>query len=85
MDLIRGAWRKSSRSAGNGNACVEVAPEWRKSSRSGATGNNCFEVTGTRARVAFRDSKNLDAPPHAVGRPSWSAFVADVKSGRFDR
>lgn len=26
MDLSRAAWRKSSRSEGNGGACVEVAP-----------------------------------------------------------
>lgn len=36
-------WRKSSRSGGNGGACVEVA-DWRKSSRSGSNGGDCVEV-----------------------------------------
>ncbi|ASO21944.1 hypothetical protein FHR81_005593 [Actinoalloteichus hoggarensis] len=26
MDLSRAAWRKSSRSSGNGGACIEVGP-----------------------------------------------------------
>jgi hypothetical protein len=39
MDTL--AWRKSARSADQGN-CVEIA-DWRKSARSGEQGN-CVEI-----------------------------------------
>lgn len=44
-------WRKSTRSSGNGGACVEVAT-WRKSARSGGNGGNCVEVACVTARRA---------------------------------
>lgn len=37
-------WRKSSRSSGGGQNCVEVAATWRKSSKSSAGGQECVEV-----------------------------------------
>ncbi|WP_433183840.1 DUF397 domain-containing protein [Actinoallomurus sp. CA-150999] len=53
MDVI---WRKSTRSSGNGGACVEVAT-WRKSARSGGNGGNCVEVAcGTVRQAADRRS-----------------------------
>ncbi|WP_460352072.1 DUF397 domain-containing protein [Actinoallomurus acanthiterrae] len=44
-------WRKSTRSSGNGGACVEVAT-WRKSARSGGNGGNCVEVARATVRRA---------------------------------
>ncbi|GAA0323256.1 hypothetical protein GCM10010151_11380 [Actinoallomurus spadix] len=40
-------WRKSSRSSGQGGACVEVA-EWRKSSRSSGQGFRAGFTASTR-------------------------------------
>ncbi|MCE6997012.1 DUF397 domain-containing protein [Saccharothrix sp. S26] len=57
---------------------------WRKSSRSNTGGNgNCVEVSlaGRAARV--RDSKNPAGPTVALS--SWTAFVAAVKNGAYDR
>lgn len=38
------AWMKSSYSASEGGACLEVAYRWRKSSHSSDQGGNCLEV-----------------------------------------
>lgn len=55
--MIHNGWRKSSRSDGAGDNCVEarVAP-WRKSSRSGS-GDNCVEARNAIAGFQVRDSK----------------------------
>ncbi|WP_345365291.1 DUF397 domain-containing protein [Actinoallomurus liliacearum] len=45
-----GEWSKSSRSSGQGGACVEVA-QWRKSGRSSDQGGNCIEVARLNAEV----------------------------------
>jgi hypothetical protein len=77
-DVIWGTqdWRKSSRSAGNGN-CVE----WRKSSHS-QTNGTCVEVA-THEVVQVRDSK--DPGPVLTFTPdAWTAFLTDVKAGRLD-
>lgn len=52
---------------------------WRKSSRSG-TATNCVELAHTLDRV--RDSKN---PAGSTLRVDLAAFLAEIRSGRFDR
>ncbi|MCO6006372.1 DUF397 domain-containing protein [Actinoallomurus purpureus] len=44
-------WRKSTRSSGNGGACVEVAT-WRTAARSSGNGGNCVEVACVPTREA---------------------------------
>lgn len=56
---------------------------WRKSSRSGGEGGNCVELAQTATVAGVRDSKS----PTGVlvfGDIEWSAFLTDVKAGRFD-
>lgn len=58
---------------------------WRKSAHSGANGD-CVEVAGNLpGAVAVRDSKDRPGPALVFARGDWSSFVADVKSGKFDR
>ncbi|GAB4004065.1 hypothetical protein GCM10029992_47930 [Glycomyces albus] len=55
-------WRKSSRSQGNGGACVEV--RWRKSSRSSSQGDgDCVEVRYDGSEFQVRDSKLGEGSP----------------------
>lgn len=57
---------------------------WRKSSRSGANGGNCVELARTPHHIDTRDSK---APGHGILRftpAAFSAFLDDVKRGRYD-
>ena len=83
MDVSRVAWRKSSRSSGNGGACVEVGA-WRKSSRSSGNGGQCVEVAEAPALRLARDSKNPTGPVLAFTVADWRRFTAAVKSGAFD-
>jgi Domain of unknown function (DUF397) len=66
MDLSRANWRKSSYSANNGGACVEVA-------------RNLPRV------VAVRDSKDPGGSQLAFPTAVWCEFIAQVKSGQYDR
>jgi hypothetical protein len=76
IDLSGAVWRKSSRSGGNGGACVEVATLWRKSSRSGSNGGNCVEVaTGRPGVVAVRDSTDPAGPVLTVPADAWRTFL----------
>ncbi|GGM53603.1 toxin [Longimycelium tulufanense] len=88
LDLCRVGWRKSARSNGGGNACVEVAfhgdATWRKSSRSNGSGGECVEVAHMPGMTAVRDSKNPTGPALAFGPAEWAAFRDTVKSGRLD-
>jgi hypothetical protein len=79
-------WRKSSRSSGGGNACVEVAaaPDtapWRKSSYSSGGGNNCVEVAPHRSSIAIRDSKNPDGPALLLDLGAFRSLTARIKNG----
>jgi len=85
MDLSAVTWRKSSRSSGGGNECVEVAavPEtapWRKSSRSSGGGNQCVEVAARCHAIAIRDSKNPAAPALLVDPRAFRDLTVRIKS-----
>jgi Domain of unknown function (DUF397) len=57
---------------------------WRKARRSQWNGG-CVEVAANLPDVvAVRDSKNPEAGAHVVGRAAFTAFLADVKAGRYD-
>ena len=59
-------------------------PRWFTSSYSN-NGGQCVEVAAnlvaSRGVVPVRDSKDPEGPALVFGASSWSAFVADVKSG----
>lgn len=69
------SWRKSSRSAGNGSACVEVGLSWRKSSRSGGNGSACVEVGRAVDAVLVRDTKNRPGGTLAFTPNTWRRFL----------
>ncbi|GAA1870655.1 DUF397 domain-containing protein [Actinomadura bangladeshensis] len=56
---------------------------WRKSSRSGQNGD-CVEVADLAAEVGVRDSKAPDAGHLSFGPQNWTAFVTDIRGGRYD-
>ena len=76
--LARLAWRKSSHSSPNGNACVEVAA-WRKSSHSETSGNACMEVTSAARVVLVRDTTDGDGAALAFRAAAWRAFTAALR------
>ena len=79
MDLTGVSWRKSSYSASNGGACIEVAEVWRKSSYSGSNGGDCVEVARTLpAAIAVRDSKDPDGPKLIFTVADWAAFTTAI-------
>jgi Domain of unknown function (DUF397) len=55
---------------------------WRTSSYTGGAENNCVEVAGP--LNAVRDSKNPGGPVLEWSAEAVGAFLAGVKSGRFD-
>lgn len=57
---------------------------WRKARRSQNNGG-CVEVAANIPEVvAVRDSKRPGEGAHVVERDVFAAFLADVKSGRYD-
>jgi hypothetical protein len=57
---------------------------WRKSSYSSDNGGDCIEVgDGIPSLMPVRDSKDPEGPALLFTPTAWSAFVADVKAGRF--
>jgi len=57
---------------------------WRKARRSAHNGG-CVEVAANLDGVtAVRDSKRPEGGAHVVSRETFTEFLADVKSGRYD-
>lgn len=58
---------------------------WFKSSRSAGNGA-CVEVAlVVSGAIAMRDSKDPHGPILRFPAASWQSFVADVRTGEFDR
>lgn len=56
---------------------------FRKSSFSNVGG--CVEVRRLPdGRIALRDSKDVNLPPHHFTAAEWTAFLAGVRAGEFD-
>lgn len=56
---------------------------WHKSQRSGAT--DCVEIAVDEVgAVVLRDSRDPEGPALRLDRATWQAFLADLKTGRFD-
>lgn len=58
---------------------------WRKSSRSDNNGGQCVEVALSETTVGVRDSKDRGGAVLAYTADDWTAFLAGVKAGEFDR
>lgn len=57
---------------------------WRKSSRSGS--KECVEVARARPNIrAVRDSKDPNGGILEFQPATFESFMANIKSGRFDR
>ncbi|RAY14934.1 DUF397 domain-containing protein [Actinomadura craniellae] len=85
MNVSEVNWRKSSRSLGDKEECVEVAAVWRRSRRSLGNNDNCVEVAALAAEaVAIRDSKDPAGPVHLVSTGAFGALLTSIKSGDLD-
>jgi hypothetical protein len=74
-------WRKSSRSAADGN-CAGVVAGWRKSSHSDANGG-CVEVGADQRVVGVRDTQEFErGPVLEFGAGAWRTFIVGVRAGR---
>ncbi len=59
---------------------------WRKSTFSGDSGGGCVEVAFLPdGGVAVRDTKDRSLPAHRFTPQEWTAFLAGVRAGEFDR
>jgi hypothetical protein len=59
--------------------------QWRKASRSTSGNGGCVEIAGNiPGLVAIRDSKHPEGGACVVDRPTFAAFLADLKAGRYD-
>jgi hypothetical protein len=58
---------------------------WRKARRSNGGNGGCVEIASNLPQaVAVRDSKRPDGGAHVVERAVFTAFLEDVKAGRYD-
>lgn len=57
---------------------------WRKSTRS-TTETACVEVAQDTELAAIRDSKDASGPVLTFAPGALAAFLAQVRTGRFDR
>jgi hypothetical protein len=59
--------------------------KWRKSTKSSG-GNDCVEVADNLPQiVAVRDTKNRDGATLTFTHRDWSAFLAGIRNGDFDK
>ncbi len=57
---------------------------WRKSSYSSENGGACVEVAvGFNSLVPVRDSKDPEGPALLFPADAWTAFIRDVRAGRY--
>jgi hypothetical protein len=61
------------------------ALDFRKSTKSGPNCDNCVEVADIAGGRVVRDSKNPTGPVLAFTEGEWTAFVAGVRDGEFNR
>lgn len=58
---------------------------WRKARRSNGGNGGCVEIAANLPHVvAVRDSKRPAGGAHVVERAAFTAFIEDVKAGRYD-
>ena len=58
---------------------------WRKARRSNGGNGGCVEIAANLPQaVAVRDSKRPHGGAHVVERAVFTAFLEDVKAGRYD-
>ncbi|MEU1675746.1 DUF397 domain-containing protein [Streptomyces roseifaciens] len=65
---------------------LEVAPRdvWFKSSHSGDNGaGGCVSVAALADHVGVRDSKQHNGPAFITPAVAWTAFIHEVRSGRW--
>jgi hypothetical protein len=63
---------------------LSAAAAWRKSSYSNQDSGNCVEFADNLPGVVpVRDSKAPAGPGLVFGAAAWSAFVRQVRAGRF--
>jgi Domain of unknown function (DUF397) len=78
-DTVDPRWRKSTRSSGNGGACVEVGTAWRKASYSGNGGDSCVEAGNVPGGVLVRDTTNRGGIVLTISAEAWQEFVDALK------
>lgn len=59
--------------------------DWYRSSFCNPCCGNCVEVRASGPDIEVRDSKNPEAGALTFTEDEWTAFVAGVKAGEFDR
>jgi uncharacterized protein DUF397 len=65
---------------------VDAELHWFKSSYSGGNDGSCVEVAFPPAGgVALRDTKDRTRTAHRHTTAAWSAFLAAVRDGEFER
>jgi len=59
--------------------------QWRKASRSTGANTGCVEIAANLPGVvAIRDSKHPEVGAHVVDPSVFTAFLTDVRNGRYD-